>query len=237
MHLKKFSLLLVCWALHVSAASSEPTIAATVLYLTEKEAKAKPYDTRMIITKGFVRMDGGKDKGDFILFDRTTGDIFSVSVEDQQILVMRSRKLTAKPSIELKDTVVRDTSPFPSIEGSVVSHVELKTNGKRCYDLFAATTLMPDVVTALRQYRQSLAAQQAQTLAVTPEEFKTPCDLANNVFAPARHLEFGFPIRLEDMTGKVIELINFNQKYRATESQMSLPLGYKSFMIEELQKK
>ncbi len=48
-------------------ACSEPTTPAAVLYFVEHEPGAEPYRTRMIVTAGFVRMDGGADSEDFLL--------------------------------------------------------------------------------------------------------------------------------------------------------------------------
>lgn len=216
---------------------SEPTTPATVLYFVEHEPGAEPYRSRMVITAGFLRMDGGTDSEDFLLFDRADGTIYSVSSADQQILVIRPRPMDAKAPANLTHKVVRDSATFPPVGTHKVTHYELLTNGKRCYDLYAAAELMPVAVTALRQYREVLAGQQAKTLPLTPPEMQAACDLANNVFLPARHLEHGFPVRLVDMTGKTIELMDYNTEFRATAAMLRLPADYKRLTIEELKAK
>jgi hypothetical protein len=96
---------------------------------------------------------------------------------------------------------------------------------------------MPEAVLALRQYREVLAGQQAKTLALAPPGTLPACDMANNIFLPARHLEHGFPVRLVDMTGKTVELVDYNAEFRATAAMLRLPADYQRLTIEELRGK
>lgn len=218
-------------------AYAELSTPAAALYFAEHEPGGEPYRTRMIITAGFVRMDDGASSEDFVLFDRADGTLYSVSASDRRILVIPPRPMDAKPPADLRHEVIRDRAPFPAVAGHEVSHYELMTNGRRCYDLYAAAGLLPQALVALRQYRAALAGQQAQALAATPADAQSPCDMANNVFLPARHLEHGFPVRLTDMTGRKIELMDYDAKFRATAAVLRLPPDYKRLMIDELRKK
>ncbi|GAB4507171.1 MAG: hypothetical protein Tsb0026_01610 [Sulfuricaulis sp.] len=226
--------LFACLLLLAPVSCSEPTTPAAVLYFVEHEPGAEPYRTRMLVTAGFLRMDGGADDVDFLLFDRADGTLYSVTAADRQILVIPPRRMDAKSPADLTHKVIRDSAAFPAVGAHKVSHYELLTNGKRCYDLYAAAELMPEAVAALRQYREVLAGQQAKTLSMMPPEMQSACDLANNVFLPARHLEHGFPVRLTDMTGKTLELVDYNTEFRATAALLRLPADYKRLTIGEL---
>ncbi|MBI3571821.1 MAG: hypothetical protein HY082_12105 [Gammaproteobacteria bacterium] len=208
-----------------------------MLYFVEREPGGEPYRTRMIVTAGFLRMDGGQDSRDFLLFDRADGSIYSVSSADKQVLVIRPRPVELKPPAKFAHRVVTDTAAYPAVGGRKVTHYELLTNEKRCYDLYAAEGLLPGAMVALREYRLILAGQQALTAAVTPPEMQSPCDLANNVFLPVRYLEHGFPVRLADMTGRTMELVDYKTDFRATADMLKLPEGYSRRSIEELRGK
>jgi hypothetical protein len=182
-------------------------------------------------------MDGGSDDLDFLLFDRADGTIYSVSGAERQILVIRPRPMDAKPPADFRHQVVRDSAAFPAVGAHKVSHYELLTNGGRCYDLYAAAELMPEAVAALRQYREALAGQQGKILPLALPVTLSACDMANNIFLPARHLEHGFPVRLVDMTGKTVELVDYNADFRATAAMLRLPADYKRLTIEELRGK
>jgi hypothetical protein len=226
-----------CFFLTALVSCSNPTTPAAVLYFVEQEPGVEPYRTRMIVTAGFLRMDEGQDSQDFLLFDRADGSIYSVSSAEKQVLVIRPRPVELKPPAKFTHRVVTDPAAFPAIEGRKVTHYELLTNDMRCYDLYAADGLLPGVVVALREYRLILAGQQALTAALTPPEMQSPCDLANNVFLPVRHLEHGFPVRLADMTGRTTELVDYKTDFRATSDMLRLPAEYKRLTLEELRGK
>ena len=230
-------LLCGCLFLTVLVSCSDPTTPAAVLYFVEREPGVEPYRTRMIVTAGFLRMDEGQDSQDFLLFDRADGSIYNVSSAEKQVLVIRPRPVELKSPAKFTHRVVTDAAAFPAIEGRKVTHYELLTNEKRCYDLYAAEGLLPGAVVALREYRLILAGQQALTAAVTPPEMQSPCDLANNVFLPVRHLEHGFPVRLADMTGRTMELVDYKTDFRATADMLKLPAEYKRLTLENLRGK
>lgn len=230
-------LLLLAMLSAVPATDAALTAPATLLFFAEHEPGGEPYRTRMIVTAGFVRMDGGENSEDFILFDRADGTLYSVSGVERQILVIPPRPVDVKPPADFRHEAVRDRAGYPAVQGHEVRHYELLTNGRRCYDLYAATDLMPEALAALRQYREVLAGQQARTLVLAPPEAQSPCDLANNVFLPVRHLEHGFPVRLMDMTGRKLELMDYDTKFRAPAALFHLPREFKRLGLEELRKK
>lgn len=235
--MRRLVFLLACLSLPLLVSCSEPVTPAAVLYFVEHEPGAEPFRTRMVVTAGFLRMDGGPDDADFLLFDRADGTIYSVSGAEKQILIIRPRPMDAKPPADFRHQVVRDNAAFPAVGGHKVSHYELMTNGQRCYDLYAAEGLLPEALLALRQYREVLAGQQAKTLPLAPSGTLSACDMANNIFLPARHLEHGFPVRLTDMTGKTIELVDYNAEFRATAAMLRLPGDYRRLTIEALRGK
>lgn len=217
-------------------ACSTPTTPATALYFVEHEPGVDPYRTRMIVTAGFLRMDGGVDDVNFLLFDRADGTIYSVTGDERKILVIPPRPMDAKPPSSLKNEVTTDSAAFPAVGAHKVSHFELRTNGVRCYELYAAVDLMPEAVAALRQYHTVLAGQQAKMLPYTPVEMQTPCGMANNIFSPTRHLEHGFPVRVVDMTGRTTELVDYDLTFRATAAMLRLPDDYQRISIDALRR-
>ncbi len=230
-------LLFTSFLLIALVACAESTTPAVVLYFDEHEQGAEPYRTRMIITAKYVRMDDGVNSQDFLLFARADGTIYSVSSVDRQVLTMRRRPVEIRPPEKFTHRVATDNASFPPIGGYKVVHYELLTNNQRCYDLYAADGLLPDVVEALREYRAALAGQQALTVPVTPPDIQSLCDLANNVFLPARHLDHGFPVRLVDMAGKASELVKYKTDFRVVSTMFSLPADYKRFTLDGLRKK
>jgi hypothetical protein len=227
--------LFLCFLLTVLASCSQLTAPGTLLYFVEREPGGEPYRTRMIVTVGFLRIDGGAGSKDFLLFDRADGTIYNVSSADKQILVIGHRLMLPAPP-DLKSKVAPDDQQVPSVGEHKVRHYRLLTNEKLCYDLYAAEGLLPEAVLALREYREALAGEQAVTVPALPKGMQSPCDLANNVYLPARHLAHGFPVRYADMTGRTSELVDYAD-YRAEAAVFQLPKNYRRMLIEDLRGK
>jgi len=224
--------LFLCFGLAALVSCSKLTAPGTLLYFVEREPGGEPYRTRMIVTVGFLRIDGGAGSEDFLLFDRADGTIYNVSSADKQVLVIGHRLMMPTPP-DLKSKVVPDDQQVPSVGGHKVRHYQLLTNDKPCYDLYAAEGLLPEAVLALREYREALAGEQAVTVSSFPKGMQSPCDLANNVYLPARHLAHGFPVRYTDMTGRTSELVDYAD-YRAEAAVFQLPKNYRRMRIEDL---
>jgi hypothetical protein len=222
------------WLGVMLASCSEKPVEATVLYQVEQEPGGEPYRTRLVVTAKFLRLDEDNEGNDFLLFDRAQKTIYSVSREGKRVLIIKSGAEPVKAPANLAHKVETDAATFPAVAGKKITHYRLLTNGRQCYDLHAAEGLLPEVVAALREYYLTLAEQQALTLTVMPKEMQTPCDLANNVYLPTRHLEHGLPIRLTDMNGKTSELMDFRTDFKAGERLFTLPVDYRWMSINEL---
>lgn len=237
-----FLLALVAVAAMTTGCAQPPAQAgATAVYLIEREPDFEPTRTRMIVTPQFLRIDDGRDGGDFLLYHRGERIIYNVSASDALILVIGPQAVAAAP-VALEHRIEPDGAGAPNVSGKKVRHYRLLTNSETCYDLYAADGLLPEVVTALREYRESLAGEHAQALAFTPKEMQTPCDLANNIYAPARHLAHGFPIRVDETSGRdqtrvrTTELLDYQQGFAANDGLFQLP-DYRRMTIQELRRR
>ncbi|MDX2504874.1 MAG: hypothetical protein QNL62_10410 [Gammaproteobacteria bacterium] len=201
---------LVVLLVSISASASEggankKTIPATIIHFSEYEQGTEHTPVSMMVTSDFLRIDdniddSGKGKG-FILFNRKEKMIYSVNAEDQQIIKISSKPVTIKPPMELKLHTVemaRDKKA-PLIAGRQTQHHQFFVNDKLCYDLLSVPGLMPDVVTALKNFNQVLAGQQAEKLNYIPADVHDACDLAKHTFYPQRYLEKGFPLLEQEM--------------------------------------
>ena len=205
---------------------------AEVLTFEEQEEGVEPYPLRMIVTKGFLRMDDGPGSKSYLLYDRATRVIYNVNADDRTVLVIEDRNKAKpageKPALEITD---RDTSDMPTMKSQKPVHKTLSTAGKRCYDVVAIPGLMPDVVDAMRGYLLALSSQQAENIDKTPEEMRDPCMMANLIHYPARHLDFGFPLREWDYRGFVRELVDFGNE-KVDSGLFTVTSGYRRMTLD-----
>jgi hypothetical protein len=207
---------------------------ATVLQYEEQEPGTDHYQTRMIVTPRYLRIDDGFDARDFLLFDRQDKTIYSVSAADASVLVIKYSAPAGRVPSSQKHEVVEEGDRAPDVGGTKVRHYRLLTDNRQCYDLYAAEGLLPQAVAAWREYRESLAAEQARTLAWTPKEMRSTCRLANNIHAPTRLLAHGLPVRYAETNGKVGQLVDYQSNAKVDARLFELPAEYSRVSIDAL---
>jgi hypothetical protein len=220
------------WALSVLAASQS----TTVLYFIESEQGMNPHATRMLVTPRFVRIDDGHDAADFLLFDRTSGTIYTTNSIDRRILVINRRPVTLQAPKAFRHRSDRDEQAYPAISGHKVVHYRLFTNKQLCFEIYASEGLLPAVQQALREFHVVLAGEQAMLAQRRPEIVQSTCELANDVFLPSRYLDYGFPIWQQDIRGARRRLVDYKIDVKVEPRLFKLPQGYSRFTMDELRR-
>lgn len=179
---------------------NDKTLSAAVIQFSEFEKGAGIYPLTMIVTKNYLRIDDTQEGNDFILFNRNERAIYSVNSEEQQIIKIGYAPVDMKSPIELslqtKELVVDKDAPL--VAGQQTKHYQIYVNDLLCYEQVVVPNLLPDIVSALKQFKQVLAGQQAETLRYTPADLHEPCDLARNTFYSDTYFEKGFSIIEKD---------------------------------------
>lgn len=215
-------------------ARSADKVTATVLTFEEKETVTDVYKTRMLINRQFMRIDDGEGSQDFALMDRRKKIIYSVSSEEKSILVIVKTAITGKTPHQFQNTVEKVKGTYPDVSNKSVSHYRLLTNGKQCMDLYSAKELLSAELAALREFQTILAGEHGSILDTIPKDMQNDCDLVNNIFFPNRHLQFGFPVRQEDMVGKYRQLIDFKEGSVLDAALFTLPKDYSRFSSKDM---
>ncbi len=221
-----------------SCAKKEPN--DTLVLFMEQETGVEPFQTRMIITKNFLRIDDGKTSNSFVLFDRNKKVVYSTIPDDKRIMAVHEKKLKKgqvfEPPFPLKHSVkeMPEMKDAPEIAGESAKHYQLITNDKACYDVVAIKGLMPNVVEALTEFYKHMATDSMLTFNNMPADLHEACDMTLTTFNPTRQFEFGFPIQEMGQRNYSRSLVDYDVNFKADPSLFVLPKGYQNYTVTEL---
>jgi len=208
-----------------SAALAAQQNAALLVYRVW-EPGLDPYISRILVTPEFVRIDEGEGTLDYTLYDREQDIMYNVSSEDRAALVMNppAAEPTQPASLQLDQRLSRDAGA-PSIAGHAPQNVTLLANGQVCRELVTVPGLMTEAMAGMRDFQALLARIQLAMLNTIPADMQTPCDLADNVYAPLRQLDHGLPI-LERTDSRSRSLVDFVPAHAVDEAVFTIPTDY-----------
>ncbi|RMG57761.1 MAG: hypothetical protein D6717_04245 [Gammaproteobacteria bacterium] len=209
------------------------TVKATVMHFREAEPGIEPYTSRMIVTPDFLRMDEGRDEGDYLLYDRRTRGIHSVTHEDRTVLDIPFHEVGITPPYALERVKKQSVDEAaPTVGGRKPVQQKDFVNARLCMETVSAPGLLDDARKALREYREALAGEQARNLYKTPKELQDPCMLSNLIFHPGKGLEEGFPLYERNEAGATRELLDFERDKAVSTALFELPKGYRHYQIQ-----
>lgn len=225
------------FALMLAACTSGAGPSATVLTFKEREAGTEVFvTTRTLVTPQFLRIDDGEGTADFVLYDRAARVVYSSTADNRTILVVPASAVALQAPLALTnevETFKPDGNPSPV--GEDVRGLRLRTNGQTCWELVVADGVAEDARRALSEFAHALAGEHARVLALTPPDLRSPCGMANDVYAPARQYDSGFPVRSKDMRGNQRLLTEVHTAVSVDPALFELPSGYRRISVSQLQ--
>lgn len=231
-HLNKSFLVLSC-LLVLSPVQADQLIDAYELEFEEKEQHTDAFKTRFLVTKRYLRIDDSGEDGGYVLYDNKQKKIYSVSHHDESILVIPQHAFT-KPDlsdrIELHYSLMKDA---PEVGGKNIYRYRLsaRKDNEICMDIQLVPGLLPEVTQMLREYQKIKTGQQVRTLARTPDEYKTSCYLADQIFDDGVYYDKGMPIQEWHSNGKIRVLNNFKET-AVNQRLFILSEDYRQFSLE-----
>lgn len=188
----------------------------SVLRYVDQDPGDPPYLTRVFVTPAFMRMDDGRDDGDFILLDRRAKKVVNVMRDNRMAMVFATGKLPPKPA---------DWKPVLDVKAGALGtrRFQLSVNGVVCSEGVAAERAVPDAARALAEFKAVLAATQYRVWQDSPRELRHDCDLANQVWESGATLKLGLPLEEREFTGRS----------RQFESEEKVPLRPELFRVPD----
>lgn len=213
--------------------AEEKTVSAYQLSYEEQEAGTGSYATQYIVSDRFLRINDLSDKDGFILYDDTIKTIYSVSHLDRRTLVMKQSEFKSIDMTRLVEISYQALDNAPLISGRSVYSYRVNTISKDktlCVDIQLAEGLLPQVTKVLQHYKEVVAANQATNLHKTPDEFQTPCFMADQIYDTGEYYTKGLPILEWHSNNSRKTLLNF-EKIEVDPDIFIKPEAYTEFSV------
>ncbi len=224
----------VCACLTSSANANEMTNAVKLTY-QEIEESIDPYIVTYTVSSNHIRIDDESDSSGYIIYDIKENRIFSVSHYDQSILVIPEYRVNDfKPDfkIDIEYMVLEDA---PTISGKKVYSYRVKvvtdTTSENCMDIQLVPGLLPAAASTLQKFQGIMSGQHVTTLGQTPEEYRTPCYLVDQVYNKGDYYSKGLPIQEWHSNGKIRQLLNF-EDVEVDASIFKIPQEYRRYSLK-----
>lgn len=207
-----------------------------LLIMMESNDGENTFTTRIFVNEGYLHMSDTRSPADYMVFNRKEKTIYNVTSEDKTILVIRDKPVKISPPIELNyKEESQPSGAIPKINGNQATHYQYSANGVHCYDaVVMPKEFMPDVVAAMREFREVLAGEHATTVDRTPKELLDACDLSINIFHATQHMDHGLPIREWDRHGYQRFLKDYRQNLVASEGTFDLPKDFEQYSVGDV---
>jgi hypothetical protein len=206
----------------------------SVILFAEQEAGIDPYPVRLLTSPDYVRIDDGYDESDYVLFDRRTHTVFSVSHDEHSILEIRNHPVSGPlpPDLSLTEIPIVDKEA-PTIAGKQPQQFEYLANGNTCYQSISVSGLLDEAVAGMAEYAVALGERQLNNMQSVPETMRTPCFLSRYVYAPGRHYTHGLPVQVWDDSGYNRSLTDFRTGETVRAALFSIPDNYERMLLGE----
>lgn len=194
----------------------------------DQEVNSGGYVTRYLVTDRYLRMDYGRDRDDYVLYDRREKRAYNVNHERHEVLVFEPGPI---PFEKPKDW---DTDDDILSDKDSQKRLNLIVNGKVCSRLLASARFFPEVAEALGEFGETMAATHALTYLATPVEQRDLCDLARLVLEPRRWYKYGLTLDELHYTGTSRRLLNYQSGVAVRPKVFEVPVHYRQIDMKKM---
>ena len=223
----------LCWSMLVNA---NDDLAAVKLSYQEMEQGTDVYKVIFTVSERYLRIDDESDESGYIIYDNRENRVYSISHQDKAILVIPQYPISdLKADFDI-NIDYEALEKAPKIAGKAVYNYRVSAvtsvTTETCMDIQLVPGLLPDVAETLQAFQKVVSGQQLMNLEATPEEFRTPCYLVDQVYNKGDYYSKGLPIQEWHSNERMRQLMNF-ENIEVDDSLFEIPAGYRQFSLNE----
>lgn len=205
-------------------------LSASVMIFDETESQNTPGVSRMIFAGDLLRIDDGSELSGYILYNRKTHLISSISHQDKTVLeIKRPNKAVNTQDNDFKKNIAQDKKA-PQINGKPIWAIDFYYGMKKCGTANTVKGLFKDELALLQDYYQTMQMDAKINISKTPKEFLTGCYINNYVNHVVDYYQQGFPIVIKREDG-YLRLLKGQQNKEVNKSWLTVPKNYTKYSV------
>lgn len=229
----------------ISAQTKKQDFEVYKLSYIEREPGTDEYEVTMLISSRYIRVDEEGESSGFIVYDDKDKVIYSVSHDDQSVLVIKEHVFSAadlpvKPKIEYLPL-----ADAPMVSGKAVfnyrvyiseNNSEGESDGQSeseetCLEVQLVENLLPEVRTILQNYQKVVSGQQVKLVDNKITELQTACYYIDQIYNTGAYYEKGLPVQ-EWHSNERSKILTGYSKVSVASNKFKIPENYRRFSID-----
>ncbi len=200
----------------------------------EREQGVDEYETIMLVSDRYIRIDQMGDDSGFIIYDDKNKIIFSVSHNDQSVLVIKEYVFTEKDSPVRHKLEYLQLTDAPTISGKNIFNYRLYTTEgyeETCTEIQLVENLLPEVTGLLRNYQKIVSGQQVKITDNKINDIQTACYFVDQIYNAGEYYEKGLPVQ-EWHSNEHSKTLTSYKKISVNKEKFTIPENYRQFSID-----
>lgn len=200
----------------------------------EREQGIDDYETIMLVSDRYIRIDEVAEDSGFIVYDDNNKTIFSVSHQDQSVLVLKEHVFSEKDSPVKYEMEYLQLADAPTISGEAIFNYRLYTgeeNEETCTEIQLVENLLPEVRQILQNYQKIISGQQVKMTDNKVTDMQTACYFIDQIYNTAAYYQKGLPIQ-EWHSNERSKILTSYKKTSVNKEKFSIPENYRQFSID-----
>ncbi len=204
------------------------------LQYIEREQGVDDYETIMLVSDRYIRIDEvGEDSG-FIVYDDKEKIIYSVSHHDQSVLVIKEHSFSEKDSPAKYQVEYLQLADAPTVSGGNIFNYRIYTgegDEETCTEIQLVENLLPEVTGVLQNYQMIVSGQQVKMTDNKINDMQTACYFVDQIYNTGAYYEKGLPVQEWHSNGHSRILTSY-KKIFVNKGKFTIPEKYRQFSID-----
>ena len=202
----------------------------------EREPGIDEYEITMLVSERYIRIDQPGEANGFIVYDDKDKVIYSVSHQDESVLVIKEHVFSEEKSPVKYQTEYLELADAPTVSGNVIFNYRVYTgegdNEETCLEIQLVEHLLPEVSKLLQNYQKVVSGQQVKMTDNKISDMQTACYFVDQIYNTGAYYEKGLPIQ-EWHSNERFKILSSYKKVNVNTGKFIVPEKYRQFSVDK----